>query len=116
MIRTQVKYTEAGDTKDLIDEIDDPYDLYDEESVDETADFKEIIKEEKARQKQHLIKNTVKNSSALVSLYRILPYAFLVLGFMALENNHAMQLIPYMLGLGCGVVVGYFVAKKIYLK
>jgi len=115
MIRTRTLDVEIGDSKDTIDMMDDPYDLYEEERQDEVADIKELIKEEKAKQKQNIIENTTKNAVAWVSVYRLLPYAFLVLGFLGLQNNHMMQLLPYMTGLGIGIIIGYFLAKEWFL-
>ena len=43
------------DNKDIIDMMDDPYDLYEEEREEEIADIKQMIKEEKARQKANII-------------------------------------------------------------
>lgn len=115
MIRARTLDTEAGDSKDAIDLLDDPYDLYEEEREDEIEDIKALIKEEKAKQKQNIIENTTKNGSAWVSVYRLVPYAFLVLGFLGLQNNHILQLFPYMTGLGVGIVAGYLLAKKWFL-
>ncbi|MFA6144019.1 MAG: hypothetical protein WCW84_09855 [Sulfurimonas sp.] len=113
MIRTRASVADLEDNKDIIDTMDDPYDLYDEERENEITDIKAMIKEEKARQKQHLVENTVKNSSAWVSAYRLIPYAFLILGFIGLQNNHLMQLLPYMTGLAFGIVSGYFMAREL---
>ncbi len=113
MIRSRASMADIEDNKDIIDTMDDPYDLYDEERENEISDIKAMIKEEKARQKQHIVENTVKNSSAWVSAYRLIPYAFLILGFIGLQNNHLMQLLPYMTGLAFGIVAGYFTAKEL---
>lgn len=112
MIRTRTLGVEIEDNKDIIDMMDDPYDLYEEERQDEVQDIKELIKEEKAKQKQNIIENTTKNSAAWVSVYRLLPYAFLVLGFLGLQNNHSLTLLPYMTGLGVGMITGYLLAKE----
>ncbi len=112
MIRTRTLDVEIGDSKDIIDMMDDPYDLYEEEREGEVKDIKELIKEEKAKQKQNIIENTTKNSAAWVSVYRLLPYAFLVLGFLGLQNNHSLVLLPYLTGLGVGIIAGYFLAKE----
>jgi len=112
MIRTRTLDVEIGDSKDVIDMMDDPYDLYEEEREGEVEDIKELIKEEKAKQKQNIIENTTKNGSAWVSLYRLLPYAFLILGFLGLQNNHTLVLLPYLTGLGVGIIAGYFLAKE----
>ncbi|MDO9305499.1 MAG: hypothetical protein Q7T77_09210 [Sulfuricurvum sp.] len=112
MIRTRTLGVEIEDNKDIIDMMDDPYDLYEEERQDEVQDIKELIKEEKAKQKQNIIENTTKNSAAWVSVYRLLPYAFLVLGFLGLQNNHSLTLLPYMTGLGVGMITGYLLSKE----
>ncbi len=116
MIRTRSGEVDIEDNKDVIDMMDDPYDLYEEERENEIEDIKAMIKEEKAKQKQNIVENTVKNGSAWVSVYRLIPYAFLVLGFLGLQNNHMLQLLPYMVGLGVGIVAGYFVAKEWFLS
>lgn len=115
MIRTRTLGVEIEDNKDIIDMMDDPYDLYEEERQDEVQDIKELIKEEKAKQKQNIIENTTKNGAAWVSVYRLLPYAFLVLGFLGLQNNHSLELLPYLTGLGVGIIAGYFLAKEWFL-
>jgi hypothetical protein len=116
MILKSVGEVEFEDSKDAIDIMDDPYDLYEEESELEIADIKQMIKEEKAKQKSNVFQNTTKNGSAWVSIYRLIPYAFLILGFIALENNHALKIIPYLVGLGAGIPLGYFIAKKLFIE
>jgi hypothetical protein len=116
MIQNRVADAEAGDSKDIIDEMDDPYDLYEEEREQEITDIKQMIKEEKARQKTNIIKNTTQNSSAWVSLYRLIPYAILILGFIALENNHALEVLPYMVGLAAGIPLGYLIARTLFIS
>jgi len=116
MIQSRVADAEAGDSKDIIDEMDDPYDLYEEEREQEITDIKAMIKEEKARQKSNIIQNTAKNASAMVSIYRLLPYAFLVLGFIALNNNHTLQVLPYLVGLAVGIPIGYLIARDLFIS
>lgn len=115
MIRIRVEDVDLEAHKDSIDMMDDPYDLYEEERNDEIADVKEMIKAEKGRQKQEMIKNTVKNSSAWVSAYRLIPYAFFVLGFIALQNNHMLHLLAYLIGLGYGIVIGYLLSREWFI-
>jgi hypothetical protein len=115
MIQARTLDVDIEDNKDLIDMMDDPYDLYEEERQSEVEDIKAMIKEEKAKQKQHIVENTVKNGSAWVSVYRLIPYAFLVLGFLGLQNNHTLLLFPYMTGLAVGIIAGYFLAKEWFL-
>jgi len=96
--------------------MDDPYDLYEEERANEIEDIKQMIKEEKARQKSNIIQNTTKHASAWVSVYRLIPYAFLVIGFIALENNHALEILPYLVGLAVGIPIGYLIARNLFIE
>ena len=101
---------------DLIDKIDDPYDLYGENSetaADEEVDLKAVIKEEKARLKAKTGKNTISSAPAMVSFYRIIPYLFLVAGFIGLKNNDLLALWPYLTGLGVGIFGGLISGKEI---
>lgn len=116
MIQSRVENSEIDDFKDVIDEMDDPYDLYEEERESEITDIKQVIKEEKARQKSNIIENTTKNASAMVSLYRLLPYAFLILGFIGLENSRSLEILPYLVGLAVGMPMGYLIAKKLFIS
>lgn len=115
MIQSRVENSEIDDFKDAIDEMDDPYDLYEEEREQEITDIKQMIKEEKARQKGNFLKNTTQNASAMVSVYRLIPYAFLIIGFIALKNSNALAILPYLIGLAAGMPIGYFVAKKLFI-
>jgi hypothetical protein len=116
MIQSRVGDVDLEDMKDSIDMMDDPYDLYEEEREQEVTDIKQMIKEEKARQKSNIIQNTTKNASAWVSVYRLIPYAFLVLGFIGLENSHELKILPYLIGLTVGIPLGYFIAKKLFIS
>lgn len=115
MIQSRVGDVDFEDIKDSIDMLDDPYDLYEEERANEVADIKQMIKEEKARQKSNIIHNTTKNASAMVSVYRLIPYAFLILGFIALNNSHSLLILPYLIGLAAGIPLGYLVGKKMFI-
>ncbi|MFZ2891399.1 hypothetical protein [Sulfuricurvum sp.] len=116
MIQSRVENSEIDDFKDAIDEMDDPYDLYEEERESEITDIKQMIKEEKAHQKSNIIENTTKNASAMVSLYRLVPYAFLILGFIALNNSHSLSILPYLIGLAVGIPLGYLIGKKLFIS
>lgn len=108
---------EALAEDDLIDKIDDPYDLYGENTElpqGEEVDLKAVVKEEKARLKGHTAKNVASSAPAMLSLYRIVPYLFLILGFIGLKNNDLLYLWPYMTGLGIGVAGGFMAGKAIF--
>lgn len=114
MISQRVEDVDLEDNKDIIDMMDDPYDLYEEERFEEITDIKAMIKAEKARQKSNIIQNTTKNASAWVSVYRLIPYAFLVLGFIVLQNNRLFSVLPYLVGLTAGIAIGYRIAKELF--
>jgi hypothetical protein len=106
-----INYSKADD---LVDRIDDPYDLY-SESVEidiEEADFKQIIKEEKAKISTFNTTALKKGSGGGFSFYRLGAYAILILGFMSLVNNHHLHVMSYLIGLGFGIACAMFIVKK----
>ena len=48
-----------------------------------------------------------------VSAFRLVPYAFLIIGFIALKNNNILMLSYYLPSLLLGIVVGSLVSKKL---
>ena len=123
LVDRRVASEDRPDDTDLVDKLDDPFDLYSEEIksealVDEEVDLKTVVKEERARLKsqKNTMKNTAKSAPALVSIFRVVPYLFLVLGFIALKNNNLLSLPPFLIGLGVGIVVGLYVGRGIFIK
>jgi len=106
--------------RDKIDEIDDPFDLYSEDNEEIKEEeltpekIKEIIKEEKTKVKKNSLKNAVFSAGGFVSFYRIAGYAFLVLGFFALNNNKLFMPIPFLVGLA--IVPISVIVSKLILK
>ncbi len=123
LVDSRVEAEDRPDDTDLIEKIDDPFDLYSEEiiselNVEEDMDLKSVVKEEKARLKsqKNTLKNTAKSAPALVSIFRVVPYLFLVLGFIGLKNNALLSLPPFLVGLGFGIVVGFFMGRSLFVK
>ncbi|MDA3945547.1 MAG: hypothetical protein PF439_02565 [Helicobacteraceae bacterium] len=121
LVDRRVASEERPDDTDLVDKIDDPFDLYSEEIrseviADEDLDLKTIVKEEKKRLKPKNIKNTAMSAPALVSMFRVLPYLFLVLGFIGMKNNALLTLVPYLIGLGVGIAAGLFMGRALFIK
>jgi hypothetical protein len=120
LVSKRVESYEGRDEKDLVEKIDDPYDLYDDEQpkqeIDpDEVDLKELITEEKKRIKATgAAKNVKKTAPAMVSLYRLVPYGFLVLGFIGLKNNGMLVLWPYLVGIGLGILAGLLVGKDLF--
>jgi ABC-type antimicrobial peptide transport system permease subunit len=116
--RVELHDENALSDRDNIDKIEDPYDLYSEDikEYDENINIKDVIKEERQKLKnQNGFKNVKESSGALFSLYRVLPYIILVVGFIGLKNNELLLILPFLAGLGVGVIAAYFVAKDIFL-
>lgn len=109
LVNNRINSGETPLSQDAVDTIEDPFDLYSEqEPYDDNMELKDVIKEEKKRIKNQPVKNAVVGSGALVSMYRLVPYLFLVIGFIGLNNNQLLSLFPYLSGLGVGVIGGYF--------
>lgn len=104
---------------DMIDKIEDPYDLYSdiiESNKDDlnAQEIKEIIKEEKAKVKAQTFKNTIFSASSYLSLYRLFGYAFLIFGFFILNNNKIFIPVAFIVGLSIvpfGVLLSKFFRK-----
>jgi len=110
------------DNREMIDRIDDPHGLYEEEAPAEpeapaTAEtIKAAIRKEKAHRKEHRrsIGATLQDSRAAMSLYRLGAYGVLIFGFFYLRGHHLLHPIPYLVGLSLpiAVIVGTLMLQK----
>ena len=116
MVGTKVASKEFEDKRDLLDEIEDPHELYEEDSINDTPaedlDLKQIVKEEKAKIKTFSLKSIKHGARGSVSAFRLVPYLFLVLGFIALKNNNLLELSYYLPSLLIGIIVGSILSKE----
>lgn len=107
-----------GMNDEMLAKIEDPYELYDEESLEKTEEVEEdlsaVIKEEKKRLKENrqTLKKTVKSTPGIFSPWRFLPYIVLVLSFIALNNNQILDIPAFLIGLGAGIISAVFIGKK----
>ncbi len=104
--------------KDVIDAIDDKFDLYGEINENELSDedVQEIIKEERKKQNiKDSLTNTMKSLSSATSIYRIMGYVLLVIGFFFLNNNQLLIPIAYLLGFLIVPIMALIVNLK-YIK
>ena len=117
MIQSQVATKSYEIDRDVLNMIDDPHGLYDDEAINDAPadelDLKEIVKEERAKIKTFSLSAMKEGGSAGFSLYRLLPYVFLVLGFIALENNHILDISIYLPSLLVGIILGSVVSKEL---
>ena len=117
MIVSDIDAKSYESKRDLLDEIEDPHELYDESEINtapaEELDLKEIVKEERAKIKTFSLKSMKHGAKGSVSLFRLVPYLFLVLGFIALKNNELLELKFYLPSLLLGIIIGAVVSKRL---
>lgn len=99
MVLKKAKEYKNSDNLDLIDKIDDPYDLY-SQNLDE-IDAKELFDEEKKRVKgfKKGIENFLLTSSAFFSIYRVFGYIFLIVSILFLMDKKIFSPLYFFIGL-----------------
>ncbi|SFV59072.1 hypothetical protein MNB_SM-7-188 [hydrothermal vent metagenome] len=114
MVDKGVKSDAYIDDKDPLDKIDDPHGLFEEETnkTDEDLDIKEIIKEERKKVKPLTLSSLREGIKGGLSLYRLGAYLFLFVGFIALKNNHILDIKIYLVALFPGIVCGYLLLRR----
>jgi hypothetical protein len=92
---------ESYDDRSELDKIEDPYDLYGEDDVNEDLDLKEVIKEERAKvvSLKATANNLAKSIGGALSIFRLLSYLFLFVSFLYLVNNQLFMVWAYVSGL-----------------
>jgi len=110
MVNARVKHNivTMDDSKDVIDKLEDPYDLYSEDAIeDEEIDFVQTVKEEKKKLKENrrTVYQTIKDTKAALSIYRLGAYAVLILGFLYLNRHDMLHIPSYIISLGIPSVI-----------
>lgn len=105
MVNTRVEHNiiTVDDSKDVIDKIEDPYDLYSEDIIEEEEqDLVETVKEERKKLKENrrTLFQTLKDTKAALSVYRLGAYVLLILGFLYLNRHELLHIPSYILALG----------------
>jgi len=117
MVHAQIKSGNFEEKRDLLDTIEDPHELYDDTPINdapyEELDLKSIVKEEKAKIKTFTVESAKYGARGSVSAFRLVPYLFLVLGFIALKNNELLSLWYYLPALTFGIVIGSVISKEV---
>ena len=116
MILAKVESGEYVEDRELLDKIEDPHELYEGEinnAPPEELNLKEIVKEEKAKVKPLNVKNMKHGIKGSLSIFRLLPYLFLILGFIALKNNNILDLWYYLPSLFFGIIIGALISREI---
>lgn len=114
MVNARVEHNiiTMDDSKDVIDKLEDPHDLYSEEIVENPdEDLKEAIREEKARMKENRrsVYQTIKDTKGALSAYRLGAYIVLVLGFLYLNRHGMLQIPAYLFSLSLPILIVTFV-------
>jgi len=88
------------DERDELDKIDDRYELFEEEKEEEQKDFKEIIQEEKKRQKgfKNAFSNLKTTLPAILSPLRFFAYLFLIASFFYLNRHGELVIGAFLSG------------------
>jgi hypothetical protein len=101
--------------RDVIEKLDDPFDLYseavavppdpDKTTAIDADTIKATIQNEKARHKmqRRSIGQTLRDARPFLSLYRLGAYGLLLFGFAYLRANSLFEPLPYQLGIGTAV-------------
>ena len=118
MVISDLENDNIGYQRDFLDEVEDPHELYDELEINdapvEELNLKEIVQEEKKKIKTLSVKSMKKGARAASSIFRLVPYMFLILGFIALKNNDMLDIMIYLPSLMVGIIVGSITSKKIF--
>jgi len=113
MVRSRLEAGAVPDTgadRDVIDKLEDPFDLYaedEEEKPGEEKSLRETIREEKARMKKNRRSPlaTARDAVPAFSLWRLGAYGVLVLGFFFLRDQKLLHLGAYLPSLGLPIVL-----------
>jgi len=97
MIEARVSTGEIPIQRDLLDEIDDKYELYDDE--DKRVDEILVEEKKKALNVKVNLENLKTTAPATFSLYRIGGYFVLFASFVFLAENSLFIITPYLIGL-----------------
>ena len=116
MVNARVKHNivTMDDSKDVIDKLEDPYDLYSDDEVVDEKSLAETVKEEKKKRKENRrsVYQTIKDTKAALSFYRLGAYALLILGFLYLNRQGLLHIPSYILSLGLPSVILVWVLLK----
>jgi len=118
MVINDVESENIGYERDFLDEVEDPHELYDDVEINnapaEELNLKEIVQEERKKIKTFSVKSMKKGARAGVSMFRLAPYIFLILGFIALKNNNLLDIAIYLPSLMVGIIVGSISSKRVF--
>jgi len=103
MVEQRVALGDDWVSGDVIESMDEKYDFDD----DKDKNPEELLKKVKAEMKQDKrgVLEILKDSKTSLSLYRLLAYGVLILGFLYLNNNHLLHISSYLSSLAIPIIV-----------
>jgi hypothetical protein len=107
--RVEHKVITYDDSKDVIDQLEDPYDVYSEES-EELIDV--IYEDDKKPKDGRSLTQILKDTGAALSMYRLGGYTLLILGFLYLNRQGLLHIPSYILAIS----IPMFVMVRVLLK
>jgi hypothetical protein len=107
-INKKIKNGDNGRYKDEYDELEDPYNLFDEEINDDNT------KKKKTGVVNYTIKGFASGIGGALNIYRLFSYVFLIIVFLYLNKHNLFNPIPFFIGLS--VVPFASLASSISLK
>lgn len=109
--RVELDLVTMDDSQDVIDKLEDPYDLYSEDVTEEENSLSDEVKDERKKSKKNsrTLTQTIKDAKTALSLYRIAAYIVLILGFFYLNRHELLQVPSYILALSLPMLVVVFV-------
>lgn len=113
--RVKEKIITMDDSRDTIDKLEDPYDLYSEDVVEEEEkSLAQTIKDEKKKLKKNRrsLYQTLRDTKAALSIYRLSSYALLIIGFLYLNRQQLLDIPSYIIALGIPSVILVWILIK----
>jgi len=90
-INKKIKNANCGRYKDEYDELEDPYNLFDEETND--------TKKKKTGVINYTVKGFASGIGGALNIYRLSSYVFLIIVFLYLKRHNLFNPIPFFMGL-----------------
>lgn len=97
--------------RDILEQIEDPYELYDDEEKNHEVAESEI--DEKKALKKESFKKMKKSMPGHLSKGRVFAYLFLVFAFIGLQNNHTLSVAGFLSGLTLGLIAAGLIGSKL---
>ncbi len=109
--RVELDLVIMDDSRDVIDKLEDPYNLYSEEVREEGKTLVDTVKNEpqKIKKSSRTLTQTIKDAKTALSLYRIAAYIVFILGFFYLNRHDLLQVPSYILAISLPMLVVVFV-------